>query len=250
MQFDADILATRSWSLPALCALLDLHQDFDPPRHVALTRIAWTKRSCSIGLEYGTQNVSGTVLRSAKFSVSLHKNGIVSMRAADANDKEAVMLAQFIAGEIERQARIWMENLEAWCSGESDEGTEAVCCLASGIAGLPEDAASLRLHRLPSQRRRVHRIVLLTRKLGYELSLLGRHGLCWYVKDSSAPQRKARLLQLEDVRQVRHVPAMQQFWIRLKESVNAFLWVVLVPLDMGSRFLERTDNEARRKSGL
>lgn len=250
MQFDADILAIRSWSLPALCALLDLHQDFDPPRHVALTRIAWNKRSCSIGLEYGTQNVSGTVHRLTKFSVSLHKNGIVSMRAADASDKEAVMLAQFIAGEIKRQARLWAEDLEAWCKGESKESTESVCCLVSGIAGVPEDAASLRLDRLPSERRRVHKIVLLTRKFSYEISLRGRHGLCWYVKDTSAPHRKARLLQLEDVRQARQISGFQHFWGRLKESLGIFLWVVLVPLDMGSRFLERTDNETRRKSGF
>jgi hypothetical protein len=250
MQFDADILVTRSWSLPALCALLDLHQDFEPPRHAALTRISWNKRSCNISLEYGTQNVSGTVQRSAKFSVSLHKNGIVSMRAADANDNEAVMLAQFIAGEIERQARLWSENLKTWCSSELDENQGIVCCLASGIAGLPEDAASLRLYRLPSQNHRLHKIVLLTRKRGFEISPRGRYGLCWYVRDSATPQRNTRLLQLEDVRQSQEVSAMQQFWIRLKESVGAFFWVVLVPLDIGSRFLERTDNEARRNSGL
>jgi hypothetical protein len=250
MHFDAAILSTRSWALPALCALLDLHQDFDPPRHVALTRVTWAKRSCGISLEYGTQNISGTVQRSTKFSVFIHKNGIVSIRAPDAADKEAVSLGHFIAGEIERQARLWMESLHAWSDGEGEEGVDAVCSLASGIAGIPAESASIRLHRQPSQRHLVHKIVLMTRAVSYEINPSGRYGLTCYMKDSTQPHRKARLLQTDDVRLARHTPMTQKWWTRAMAAVSAFLWVVVLPLDIGSRFLERVEDEARRKPGL
>ncbi|NEX63011.1 hypothetical protein [Noviherbaspirillum galbum] len=248
MHFDPAVLAVRSWAVPALGALLDLHQDFDPPRHVSLEKVAWTKRSCCIDLEYGTQNFSGDVKHASRFSVAIHMNGIVSIRPKDPASKEAAALGQFIAGEINRQARLWQEHFQAWCEGMPEPGTAVVCSMAHGIAGFPAHGIHAVVHRTHVQPRSVHKIVLTTKNAEIELTPNGDHGLCWFVRDPARPRESARLVQLMDLRPATSSPTMSNWWTRSLGGAQALLWFGLLPLDIGSRFLEHLERKAKDES--
>jgi hypothetical protein len=111
------VAKARAWSIPAISALMILHHDFQLPRLSQIRQLAWSENAVNVLLEYGTCNVSGDIVDSSEFFITLHQSGAIGVQLNDISSskkKQKKTLITFLAGEILRETKRWNEDMVAW----------------------------------------------------------------------------------------------------------------------------------------
>ncbi len=115
MIIDETTARERAWAIPALCALMIFHHDFQIPRLAQIQQLAWSPGALDVSLRYGICNISGNIIDATDFIVTLHRDGAIGMRVNQvlvADSKQAVL--SFLTGEVFRETKRWAEDMASW----------------------------------------------------------------------------------------------------------------------------------------
>lgn len=238
MSIDRKSLSSRAWAVPAISALLMLHQDFDPPRHVSLSRLTWYEDSCEIALQYGMQNLSGKLMKAIDLRIVIRRDEAVTVEPIGVCTPRELYIAQFLAGEVFRQAFLWREDFEAWNEGGADWEKAAIFSIVSALAGIDAQAMEIRVERDGMQQNSVRRLHIDCPLLSCEISPFGRYGVNLLAKGKDALPGKTPVSQFKDVRPEERLLSTPSFSRKARTASAQLLRLLLLPLDMLLHLLE------------
>jgi len=192
----------RTWAIPAISALMTLHHDFPIPRLAQVCRMAWFDDALVMTLRYGTCNISGNVLESTDFIVTLHSDGAVGVQLKNqTTPASAVAILGFLAGEIVRETRRWAEDLVPWTEGSAtlDDDRATVLNIVGALIAYPVESFETVVEKELSRRAVVNKVRIIGETAMMEITSAGIRSANLYVQPLSKHSMTVRSYKKYDI---------------------------------------------------
>lgn len=184
MNIDRELLETRAWAVPAISALLVLHNDFPAPRHANVKWLTWKDSTLTVRMEYGLRNLSGNVSNSADYTIALHQDGKLEVSLLkEQGEGQSDAVHEYLAGEMYREIARAKEYFQDWLVRDPEWLEHATLfSQVCAVVAHPFEAMALEVDKDPTNLALVRKIKLASDGLAIEITPSGAFGVNLFTK--------------------------------------------------------------------